>query len=88
LPEVYAQASPTTFVDSQDPPVFLFHGKNDRIVPMTSAAEMKQRLDLSGVPATLHVVEDASHFGAFVDRDARERSIRFLDEQLAAARDE
>jgi acetyl esterase/lipase len=83
LPDVYKSASPTSFVDAKDPPIFLFHGKLDRIVPITSVEKMKERLDSTGVDSILHVIPNADHFGAFVNREARKLAIEFLDEKLS-----
>ena len=83
-PDRYIAASPVTFVDKQDPPVFLFHGKTDRIVPLTSAQKMMESLSSKGVPAELHVIADADHLGAFINVNARKQAINFLNEQLGA----
>lgn len=85
VPERYAAASPTTFVDREDPPTFFFHGKTDRIVPLSSAETMCELLGKCDVPAKLHVVPGASHMGAFLNPAARDLAIQFLNEQLNVA---
>jgi len=84
-PETYLCASPTEFVDEDDPPMFLFHGTVDRIVPPQSPEKLKRKLDDAKVTSELHIVESASHIGAFLDSNAREQAIRFLDEHLTQA---
>jgi dipeptidyl aminopeptidase/acylaminoacyl peptidase len=88
MPNVYAAASPITFVDEKDPPTFFFHGKADRIVPISSAQKMRQQLEAKGVPSNFHTVLDANHLGAFVNSDARKRAIEFLDSQLKQTKPE
>src|SRR5690606_21971236 len=44
LPEVYRQASPLYHVSKDDPPVFLFHGQRDRLVPLQSPQRLLARL--------------------------------------------
>lgn len=85
LPKRYSDASPTSFVDDADPPTFFFHGTTDRIVPLSSAEKMNSLLEQQGVHSILHIVPDASHFGAFINRNARKLAIQFLDEQLNSA---
>lgn len=85
VPERYAAASPTSFVDREDPPTFFFHGKTDRIVPLSSAETMCELLGKCDVPAKLHVVPGASHMDAFLNPAARNLAIQFLNEQLNIA---
>ena len=84
VPETYAAASPIEFVDKDDPPIFLFHGTVDRVVPPQSPEKLKQKLDNAKVANELHVVESARHTGAFLDKTARQQAIRFLDRHLGS----
>ena len=81
-PDVYAAASPLEFVDANDPPVFLFHGTEDRIVPLLSPKKMEASLSEAEVVHEFHQVDRASHFGAFIDKNARKQAVRFLDKHL------
>lgn len=85
-PEIYLQASPLSFVDSEDPPIFLFHGTNDRIVPISSAERMKRALDAKRVPSSLYVVQGGSHFGTFINADARRSALAFLAKHMKLPR--
>lgn len=82
LPDAYEQASPLAFVDKGDPPVFMFHGDADRIVPISSPQKMKQQLDRAGVDAELLVLPKADHFRGFINEKARESAIGFLAKKL------
>lgn len=82
-PEAYANASPTTFVNQGDPPLFLFHGTKDRIVPIESAQRMNRLLEERQVPHEFHLVKDADHMRAFLDSESRVNAIGFLKKHLA-----
>ena len=55
-PEVWAQASPINHVSKDTPPVFLYHGKDDRLVGADQSRALKKRLEENGVPVSLHEV--------------------------------
>lgn len=78
-PETYKQASPTTFVTDDDPPMFFFHGENDRLVPKLSPLFMSATLKQAGIAADVHMIEKAGHFGAFMNREAHAAAMQFLD---------
>lgn len=82
VPKAYDAASPTEFVDRGDPPVFLYHGTADRIVPMSSPQKFVTKLNAAAVDNRLYLVQGASHLGAFVDKQARAQAIQFLDQHL------
>ncbi len=83
VPKAYVSASPIEFVDRNDPPVFLFHGTADRIVPVLSPEKLKQELDDAEIKNELHLVDDASHMEAFINKTARKKAIQFLDQYLS-----
>lgn len=82
VPEIYRAATPLNFVDEGDPPTLLFHGQSDRVVPLQSPRKMANQLKISQVPYQLHIIKDATHIGAFLDAQARETAILFLDRHL------
>jgi acetyl esterase/lipase len=81
-PEQYRLASPAAFVTPDDPPMFFFHGENDRLVPLASPEHMRQQLSRAGVPADLYIVPNLGHTAAAMDRGAIDRAIVFLEEHL------
>ncbi|MEX1040409.1 MAG: alpha/beta hydrolase [Pirellulaceae bacterium] len=82
LPEVYRAASPVSQVSEACPPMFLFHGTADRVVPLRSTELMVDALKEVGVTAELHLVEGGGHMGAFINRAARSEALKFLDRKL------
>ncbi|WP_020649049.1 alpha/beta hydrolase [Solimonas variicoloris] len=76
-------ASPALQVDAQDPPVFLYHGSGDRLVPIAQAQTYRQALDAAGVPNALFVVSGAGHIGAVRHGDEAVRAaLEFLGRHL------
>jgi acetyl esterase/lipase len=82
LPEVYAQASPIEHVSEDDPPILLFHGEADQLVPIEYSERMRQRLIDANVTHEFLPLAKKSHIMAFVDRSAIDRSIAFFDRHL------
>lgn len=82
-PERYANASPLTHVSSDDPPIFLFHGSKDWLVPPVSSQLMCNALEKNGVMFQYLVVEKKAHLMTFIDSDATEKSFLFLKDRLS-----
>ncbi|MFZ5832017.1 MAG: alpha/beta hydrolase fold domain-containing protein [Planctomycetota bacterium] len=83
-PEVYLDASPATHVTPDDPPVFLYHGETDMLVPYQIAKNMKSLLEANKVPGVLHTVRAAGHVLTFINADATAEGVRFLQRQQRA----
>jgi acetyl esterase/lipase len=82
FPDRYTDASPVMHVSPDDPPVFLFHGAKDLLVPQGSTVAMQRALEKHQVPVESLVVKDKSHLTTFLDKAATERSFAFLKEKL------
>jgi hypothetical protein len=54
-------ANPITYVDPQDPPVFIGHGEKDAMVPIGQSEILYEALNEAGVPATFVRVKNAKH---------------------------
>lgn len=86
LPAIHALASPITHVTADDPPMFLYHGALDDIVPVQHAEAMLAALTGVGVPAELHVVRGVGHIAlAVFSGPVVAESIHFLDRRLRSA---
>lgn len=86
LSEVYAQASPIEHVTEDDPPVLLFHGDADELVPIQYAERMRKKLQERSVEHEYLVLPGKSHIMAFVDPRGMDASIGFLDRYLKGKR--
>lgn len=81
-PDKYEAASPRAFVSPDDPPMFLYHGQKDWLVPPMSSELMVQSLRESKVPAELFIVPDAGHREAQFNPQALDEAARFLKRTL------
>jgi len=81
--ERYEAASPITFVDAGDPPVMLFHGTNDLLVPIEQSQRFVDKLQSVGVSATLWKVGSAGHLWSKGDLiETRRAAIAFFARHL------
>lgn len=53
--------SPAQFVSKDDPPVFVWHGDADRVVPLQQSQVLKEKMDAAGVPMVLKIKPKADH---------------------------
>lgn len=84
VPERYAAASPIRHVSADDPPVFLYHGALDMVVPLDHATDYKAALDRVGVRSELYIEGGRGHVAAFLlDGGAVDAAIDFLDRTLS-----
>ncbi|MGI6192182.1 MAG: alpha/beta hydrolase fold domain-containing protein [Christensenellales bacterium] len=65
-PALYEKASPALMVHADTPPMILFHGTNDRIVPFEQSVEMAEALAaaIGRERVALHIVSGAGHADA------------------------
>ncbi len=91
MPERYAEASPAFHVSSDDPPVFLYHGKLDFLVAEDQAVDYYEALRAAGIEAELYLHRWRGHMSMFLfGGDAETKAIDFLNRnnslgQLVAA---
>ena len=55
-PDLYKEASPMEYVDSNDPPTLILHGTSDDLVPIIQSDRLKARLDSLGIPCVYYRV--------------------------------
>jgi len=62
-PELYQKASPALLVHADAPPMILFHGTNDTVVPFEQSVEMAEALSaaIGREKTALHIVSGATH---------------------------
>lgn len=84
-PALLKSASPLTYLDKDDPPVIIFYGDQDKVVPPSQNEEVHKRYQEAGLESSLHMIEGAGHGGpqfsdeeryalvkAFVDRHVKQ----------------
>lgn len=85
-PELFRQVSPAARVHAGTPPMFLYHGRRDRLVPPPHALSMQKSLDAAGIEYELCWLRWRGHIGAYLfDRPAGTAALRFLSRHLRTA---
>jgi len=85
VPEVYKAASPAAFVSPKCPPIFFYNGEKDALVPPAGPKAMAELLKQAKVEATVHIVPDAGHIAAFLNREGVTKGMEFLEQHLKAS---
>jgi acetyl esterase/lipase len=81
-PDTYRDASPIFHLTPKAPPLFLFHGTADIIVPFQSSERMVDALRSQSMEHEFVVSPDKGHLATFVDSSAIDGSFDFLDRHL------
>ena len=80
LPQRYHDASPLSHVNASNPPVFLYHGRRDTLVPSEQVRNFATALEKAGVPHEMHWLNGRGHISAFLfPGRANDEAIDFLD---------
>lgn len=78
LPDVYAKASPLTYVTKDDPPILLIHGDMDTHVSPQQAELLDAKLTEVGVSHTLVIKKGYDHVALWDEKEVW----KFLDDNL------
>ncbi len=78
--DIARQASPITYVTTDDPPFLIMHGDQDRVVPLEQSQKLHDALTGAGVEVELVVMEGHGH--AFPGLEANKQAYRFFDARL------
>ena len=63
--QVYRDASPLSYVDSEDPPFLVFHCTEDPVVSVQQSHALAAALSAAGVPYEFHALADGDHAAVF-----------------------
>lgn len=80
-------AQAVNFVDGDEPPFLLIHGKSDRVVEYADSVELAERLRKHGVTATLDLLPDAGHITPLAGLYDPKRAPAVLKDMLAFIQD-
>lgn len=69
--EIFDKASPLTYVDKDDPPLFFANG-TDELVPLVGALELNQALGKAGVPHVLAQIPGTFHAQHYLDETSED----------------
>ncbi len=67
-PQLYAEASPVTYLNKTNPPTLILHGTRDMLVPISQAELLHHKLDSLGVPNVYRPVPGWPHTMDMVER--------------------
>jgi acetyl esterase/lipase len=81
-PDAYRDASPATFISSDDPPMYFFSGEDDILVPIASPRKMADSLKAAGITAEMYPIKNAGHLQALFDQGAMDHAFAFADRYL------
>lgn len=81
-PSLWPRAQAINFVDGNEPPFLLLHGKGDRVVEYSDSVELAEKLRSNGIPATLTLLPDAGHIRLLAGLYDPNRAPAVLSEML------
>ncbi len=71
-PDLWAASQPVNFIDGDEPPFFLVHGRNDRVVWPRNSESLSRALRAHHVPVELLLRDDLGHYASAVNFARRE----------------
>ena len=77
-PELWAQASPLSWIDGSEPPFLIIHGEADRSIPIEQSQAFAVALQAAGVQAELMLIPDANHTEIINSQVTLEAALEFL----------
>lgn len=78
-PDKYLSLSATTYVDKNDPPVIIFHGEKDNVVPCCQGKKFFEVLQAAGVKTEATYVPEGGHGMGMYSEENLQKMVRFLD---------
>ena len=86
-PDKYLSLSATTYVDKNDPPVIIFHGEKDNVVPCCQGKQFYELLQAAGVKSEATFVPEGSHGGpAMYTKENLKKMVNFLQDVMLKER--
>jgi acetyl esterase/lipase len=83
VPETYEAVTVLDNVGPESPPFFLFHARDDLVVPVACSQRMQHALQSHDVACELLVVEESSHLAAFNSNEALDRVVEFFQQHTS-----
>jgi len=82
-PAVYKDASPLNNVSSETPPLFIYQGTKDKLVPPEHTYRLLSQLEKNEVEHQVHWVKGRGHITTFLfPGNAIKKAVEFLDREL------
>ena len=80
-PDKYLSLSATTYVDKNDPPVIIFHGEKDNVVPCCQGKKFFEVLKAAGVETEATFVPEGGHGMGMYAEENLQKMVKFLEKQ-------
>ena len=78
-PDKYLSLSATTYVDKNDPPVIIFHGEKDNVVPCCQGKKFYEVLKAAGVKTEATFVPEGGHGMGMYSEENLQKMVSFLN---------
>ncbi len=78
-PDKYRSLSATTYVDKNDPPIIIFHGEKDNVVPCCQGKEFFEALTTAGVKTEATFVPEGGHGMGMYSEENLQKMVNFLN---------
>lgn len=79
-PDKYHSLSATHYVDANDPPIIIFHGKKDNVVPCCQGEKFYELLKAAGVKTEATFVPEGGHGMGMYSEENLNKMVNFLNE--------
>ena len=79
-PEKYMSLSATTYVDKNAPPVIIFHGEKDNVVPCCQGKKFFEILQAAGVKTEATFVPEGGHGMGMYSEENLQKMVNFLND--------
>ena len=78
-PDKYLSLSATNYVDKNDPPIIIFHGEKDNVVPCCQGKKFYELLKAAGVKTEATFVPEGGHGMGMYSEENLKKMVSFLD---------
>ena len=79
-PDKYLSLSATNYVDPDDPPVIIFHGEKDNVVPCCQGKKFFELLKAAGVKTEATFVPEGGHGMGMYSEENLQKMVNFLND--------
>ena len=85
-PDKYFSLSATHYIDPKDPPVIIFHGEKDNVVPCCQGKKFFKLLQAAGVKTEATFVPEGGHGMGMYSEENLQKMVNFLNEASGKSR--
>ncbi len=78
-PDKYRSLSATNYVDANDPPIIIFHGEKDNVVPCCQGKKFFELLKAAGVKTEATFVPEGGHGMGMYSEENLQKMVNFLN---------